>query len=1191
MIFRFLPFRERPNKKATMAASPSGSSQSLPSFSPFPTSIPISYLDETGIWSYFSQQLSSRLPLPGVKIPHPRASGQDLNLRPLPLTFEAERRDLASSQSSSSHGAPASVHHGVNAWHRRPYAHVFLLVCEDADIYKATVKARLKEWADSLLREDNWLILYLPKGYTEGLSKQQKKVVERVRADFGKAGRVVVLAMNEPSRAKLQEGWEDFFTALRDVLRVGYERRCLDLAEEAARLEATRALPQWNYWNYYIAKEGLALVYELFQVPEEALRVYGDLWQVFQATYFVADGADTLLPRFGGRDQGDELGGFLDVTRKPYRDRIYQSATTEFDFREYHHGRVVSLLLAVDEVDGLAERVQGFASEMAGRMGSLKVGCDPGYIAAWVFSTLRSSAAALEAKLAGLVVAEGKEPHKVALACQIGELYLHARGRLEALGAERGLITPARFKNSVEYYYSAEAHTRALAQAKERADVAAAAVLAVVAAASDEEDGSYTPGSLQRPGPKRKLSYASVAPSVASTAADPSSAAAAQAAAQAASLSSLAVVAKERRESHSWVEPLYLHATATPADEAEDSRLRPVEDIPAGCAALREALARVPAFEALFVELTGAAARNFSLSYRNRSVVRLNAEVASILFFRRKYREAEPLLKNLCTMYRTDGWDDLVYAVQVKLAECQRLLGSTADYLGTCLQLLASKAERPAEERNFYLDEVLGVAATLPDIARSFLEPLLVASLDVTAPRTFSLGQKIRIVCTVVSTLPKPVVFDKLSLRLIHVSKALRDKALIFEVRGLTLNPGPNEIVFVERAVHLGQFTVEKLWGELGKVLLVENLRHRYVKHLITVEESRSSIKVVVDHSAWCQVVGHPHVLIARLHTNTDTIDSGTMRVSSSSGLIVEGPETVEIPPSQEDEVLEFPIQVRAAERTSTLHDLTFLVQYTKTTQEAFQYSTLVEVACVQPMEPTVLWEDLGGGRLLAQVLVRYSAPLQATVRSFELSGYKVLRGSEPASVAGLVLRPDQVLSFWFEVEKRRPGSPDKPAFFLSYVFVDAGATSEPYSYSVHLDADEALGPDPAVTALLASPARGVVGEPMRATVTCTAPAGAGAGAGAEHRGPFFVQVQADPLAWVVAGPVSKLLHIEDVLAKGAVSFDITLTPLQAGVVLAPSLKLKTAVQELIPFLHVARPTGAGQVTVRPQPAQTLCVE
>lgn len=1107
-------------------------------------------------------------------------------MRPLALSFEAERRE-GTARTAESSGRTESVlhshigslsggglHHPLNLWHRRPYAHVFLLVCEDPDIYKGTVRGRLKEWVDALQREDSWLILYLPKGYTEGLSKQQKKVVERVRADFGKGGRVVVLSMNEPSRSKLQEGWEDFFTALREVLRVGYERRCLDLAEEAARLEAARALPQWNYWNYYIAKEGLALVYELFQAPEEALRVYGDLWQVFQATYFVADGADTLLPRFGGRDPGDELGGFLDFTRKPYRDRIYQSATTEFDFREYHHGRVVSLLLAVEEAEGLAERIQAFTSEMAGRMGSLKVGCDPGYIAAWVFSTLRGSAAALEARLAGLVVADGKEHYKVALACQIGELYLLARSRLEGLGTERGLITPARFKNTVEYYYSAEAHTRALAQAREREGSEPAGDRE-----EDDDAAAFTPGSLQRPGPKRKLSYASVAPSIAST-----TAGAEQQSHQVASLSSLAVMARERRQSHSWVEPLYLNATATPADEAEDSRLRPVTDIPAGCTVLREALSRVPAFEALFVELTGAAARNFSLSYRNRSVVRLNAEVASILFFRRRYREAEPLLKNLCAMYRTDGWEDLMYAVQVKLAECQRLLGATADYLGTCLQLLASKAERPADERFFYLDEVLRVAATLPDIARSFLEPLLVAGLDVTAPRTFSLGQKIRIACSVVSTLPKPVVFDKLSLRLIHVSKALRDRALIFEARSLTINPGPNEVVFLERAVHLGQFTVEKLWGELGKVLLVENLRHRYAKHLITVEESRSSIKVVVDHSAWCQVVGHPHTLIARLHTYTDTIDSGTMTVSSSSGLIVEGPEVIDLPPSQEDEVLEFPIRVRAVERASTTHDLTFLVQYTKTTQEAFQYSTLVEVVCVQPIEPTVLWEDLGGGKLFVQILVRYTAQLQASVRSFELTGYTVLRGSEPDCVAGLVLRPEQVLSFWFEVQKS--GGAGRPSFCLSYVFVDAAATSDPYSFVMHLDADEALGPDPAVTAIMVVPPRGIVGEPMKATVTCIASAG-----GTARQGSFYVQVQADPLVWMVAGPVSKLLRVEDITAKGEVSFDLTVTPLQAGMTLAPNLKLRTAVQELIPFLHVARPKDAGQVAVRPEPAQIVSVD
>jgi trafficking protein particle complex subunit 10 len=213
----------------------------------------------------------------------------------------------------------------------------------------------------------------------------------------------------------------------------------------------------------------------------------------------------------------------------------------------------------------------------------------------------------------------------------------------------------------------------------------------------------------------------------------------------------------KRLRSHSWVDPLSVVTDSGTVDE-DSMTPRNVDDIPEANSVLRGSLARVASFEGHFIDVTARAARNFGLAKRFRTVVRLEAEIASILFYRKKYVEAEPLLRSLSAMYKHDGWTELVSAVQIKLAECQRLLGQNASYLASCMQLATPGAGRSDEEREVYLAEALRVAAReKKEVMRYPLDQVIQVALDLDAPRTMFLGQKIVLSCSLTSCLPKPV--------------------------------------------------------------------------------------------------------------------------------------------------------------------------------------------------------------------------------------------------------------------------------------------------------------------------------------------------------------------------------------------------------------------------------------------------
>lgn len=71
--------------------------------------------------------------------------------------------------------------------------------------------------------------------------------------------------------------YEDFFSKVKEGVIASFFQRCALYDSDIRRLDSSRGSPQFDFRQLFLVKESLALMYQLMQLPQEALRQYGEL--------------------------------------------------------------------------------------------------------------------------------------------------------------------------------------------------------------------------------------------------------------------------------------------------------------------------------------------------------------------------------------------------------------------------------------------------------------------------------------------------------------------------------------------------------------------------------------------------------------------------------------------------------------------------------------------------------------------------------------------------------------------------------------------------------------------------------------------------------------------------------------------------------------------------------------------------
>uniref|UniRef100_A0AAQ5X5Q0 Trafficking protein particle complex 10 n=1 Tax=Amphiprion ocellaris TaxID=80972 RepID=A0AAQ5X5Q0_AMPOC len=145
-----------------------------------------------------------------------------------------------------------------------------------------------------------------------------------------------------------------------------------------------------------------------------------------------------------------------------------------------------------------------------------------------------------------------------------------------------------------------------------------------------------------------------------------------------------------------------------------DERPETVNSLQSPYKKLKEALSSVEAFERHYLELSHAAMEMYCAISRLRSARLVGKSLAEFYMRKGDPERAESFLQEALKSYVSEGWSLPVTHTRRQIAECQKLLGRTEDYLQTSA-LLAGDVNLTTEERKHFCQEILSFAGKTGD--------------------------------------------------------------------------------------------------------------------------------------------------------------------------------------------------------------------------------------------------------------------------------------------------------------------------------------------------------------------------------------------------------------------------------------------------------------------------------------------
>ncbi|KIP08175.1 hypothetical protein PHLGIDRAFT_88626 [Phlebiopsis gigantea 11061_1 CR5-6] len=319
----------------------------------------------------------------------------------------------------------------------KPLLNAYIVVCEDTETYKNTVKKQIKDWhiTASQRKNQEWLIIHIvrPDTKTAGARLFQMKatVLDKIKADFNldKKDRCVQLVWS-PDHDN-PAAWADLIGKVKDGILSAFDNAMTQREDEIRRSESQRQMPGWNFCTYFILKESLASSFEGMSLHEEALLTYDELEALF--FHVMRDKNMSWFGTFASPSRQDDSAPLLSISKKPYRDLILANSISVFDFRVYLLARQCALLSSLARVVEVGRKVVAFLHSLGRRLRELQDQLAPHFVESWTYSS------ALSVIEQANVWAKPLELNKASMSAfnaVKGELVELARHQLDILGVD-----------------------------------------------------------------------------------------------------------------------------------------------------------------------------------------------------------------------------------------------------------------------------------------------------------------------------------------------------------------------------------------------------------------------------------------------------------------------------------------------------------------------------------------------------------------------------------------------------------------------------------------------------------------------------------------------------------------------------------------------------------------------------------
>ncbi|GAA5977541.1 hypothetical protein JCM10908_005008 [Rhodotorula pacifica] len=346
-------------------------------------------------------------------------------------------RTIRTIQTLPVHVRPREASHGATDLLDMPYLNLLFVVCDDNEVYRATLRTQIREWLDSITakRHQEWLIVHVTTGRGSGGKFYQRKgtIVDKIKADFNVGKRDRCIQVVQGASADDPTSWADFLTKMKECVVTTFDANVALYEENIRKADSQRMLAGWQFLPFCRQKEALADSFEAMTLYEDALIQYDEL----EASFFQhvkEHGNATWFDRFGGLAPGDDALPLLSTSCKPYRKLIDTNTISVFDFRSYLFARQAFMLFRLDRVVEVARRGAYFVSTFARKLRENQATLGVNFVESWTYSACLDIVAACEAKLAS----QPTQTPSVALVAVKAELLELAKKQLDKLGIFAG---------------------------------------------------------------------------------------------------------------------------------------------------------------------------------------------------------------------------------------------------------------------------------------------------------------------------------------------------------------------------------------------------------------------------------------------------------------------------------------------------------------------------------------------------------------------------------------------------------------------------------------------------------------------------------------------------------------------------------------------------------------------------------
>jgi hypothetical protein len=238
---------------------------------------PIGFDDPMQLWQFIEKDIQDKLPLRDITCKHHITSSL-ITIPQLPLRFMPSTSNLFK---DSDH---------PYRWFLAPYVNIYIVSIESMNAYKQT-KNQIKIWIDmhkiQTTTRASWMLVYVP------LRKQPVEVYNKIYAKLSsefcieKTGdRTVMLFLSiTTSDSKAQQLYlqqqtnsiNELLLKVRDGVVASFLQRTALYDAEIRRLDTQRGTSQMDFKQIFLVKESLALMYQMMQLPADALLQYEEL--------------------------------------------------------------------------------------------------------------------------------------------------------------------------------------------------------------------------------------------------------------------------------------------------------------------------------------------------------------------------------------------------------------------------------------------------------------------------------------------------------------------------------------------------------------------------------------------------------------------------------------------------------------------------------------------------------------------------------------------------------------------------------------------------------------------------------------------------------------------------------------------------------------------------------------------------